>query len=457
MMMRTTSVVAVVLIAFVVAIQDHSWAASIPSIAIRDVTLIDGTGAPAKAQTTILIENGRFSAMTAASQVKMPSGIKTIDGTGKFAIPGLWDMHVHLTQLTEIAGPAFIANGVTGVRDMGGSLELVDWIRQRISNGAVIGPHIFRPGPIVDGAKPGVSDRLVVWNAEDGRKVVEFLRERGVDFIKVHNGAPPEAFFALLKEAAVKHVQVAGHIPTDVDPAAAIEAGFNSIEHVVSLFEGPVRRKVQLGQSQAAAMAEFTDDEVRKLARLMTKMNAWFDPTLIFYWSIAHQAELKEHPDARARYVSKSGREFWKLFPDRPNTPEMRRTLDEAFTRFVQIVTIMHAEKVKMLAGTDVGGRDVYPGFSLHDELSLLVKSGLTPMEAIVAATRHPAECLGKVSELGTIEQDKIADLVLLDQNPLDDITNTKTINAVIANGRLFAKPEVDRMLEMVAREAPNR
>jgi hypothetical protein len=456
-MVRATSAVAIILIAFVGVIREQSWAASMPSIAIRNITLIDGTGEPSKGERTILIENGRFSAVTATPQVKMPPDIKIIDGTGKFAIPGLWDMHVHLTQLTEIAGPAFIANGITGVRDMGGSLELVDWIRHRVANGAVIGPHIFRPGPFVDGAKPGVSDRLVVWNAEDGRKVVEFLRGRGVDFIKVHNAAPPDAFFALLKEAAGKHVQVAGHIPLDVDPADAIEAGYNSIEHVVSLFEGPVRRKVQLGQTQAAAMAEFTDDEVRKLAHLMAKMKAWFDPTLIFYWSIAHQAELKEHPDARARYVSKSGHEFWKLFPDRPNTPEMRKTLDDAFTRFVQIAALVHSANVKMLAGTDVGGRDVYPGFSLHDELSLLVKCGLTPMEAIVAATRHPAECLGKASELGTIEQNKIADLVLLDQNPLDDITNTKTINTVVANGRLFAKPDLDGMLEMVAREAPNR
>lgn len=382
---------------------------------------------------------------------------EVVDGTGKFAIPGLWDMHVHLTQMTELAGPALIANGITGVRDMGGSLELVDWIRFRIGHGDIVGPHIFRPGPFVDGAKPGASDRLVVSDAEDGRKAVEFLRTRGVDFIKVHNGVPPEAFFALLKEAAAKHIQVAGHIPIDVGPPAAIEAGYNSIEHVVSLFEGPVRRKIQQGKSQATAMAEFTDEEARKLARLMATKNAWFDPTLIFYWSIAHQSDRKEHPDPRDRYVSKSGREFWKLFPDRPNTPEMRKTLADAFVRFSEIVGIVHSEHVKFLVGTDLGGRDIYPGFSTHEELSLLVKAGLTPMETLIAATRHPAECLSQGTELGTIEKNKIADLVLLDQNPLDDILNTKTINAVIADGRLFKRPELDAMLEMVAKKAPGR
>lgn len=166
------------------------------AVAIQNVTLIDGTGAPPKPGTTIIIENGRFAAIGPAAQTKPPPDAEVVDGKGKFAIPGLWDMHVHLTQMTEIACPALIANGITGVRDMGGSLELVDWIRQRIADGKVIGPHIFRPGPFVDGAKPGVSDRLVVSNAADSRKAVEFLQARGVDFIKVHNGAPPEAFFA---------------------------------------------------------------------------------------------------------------------------------------------------------------------------------------------------------------------------------------------------------------------
>jgi adenine deaminase len=189
----------------------------------------------------------------------------------------------------------------------------------------------------------------------------------------------------------------------------------------------------------------------------MAKKKAWFDPTLVFYWSIAHQADLKEHPDPRERYVSKSGHEFWKLFPDRPNTPEMRKTLADAFTRFIQITAIQHSEHVKFLVGTDLGGRDVYPGFSVHDELPLLVKAGLTPMEAIVAATRHPGECLGKASELGTIEKNKIADLVLLDENPLDDIANTKKISAVVAKGRLFRKPELESMLATVAKDAPSR
>jgi imidazolonepropionase-like amidohydrolase len=455
--MRTYLTITIVLVSFVGAITESLFAAPARPVAIQNVTLIDGTGAPAKPGMTVIVEGGRFTTVNVAKQTKAPPDAEIIDGKGKFAIPGLWDMHVHLTQLTEIAGPALIANGVTGVRDMGGSLELVDWIRQRVADGAVVGPHIFRPGPFVDGSKPGVADRLVVWNAEDGRKAVNFLKDRGVDFIKVHNGAPAEAFFALLKEAAAKHVQVVGHIPFAVDPADAISAGYNGIEHVVSLFEGPVRTRIREGKSQSEAMAAFTDDEARKLAKLMAKNNAWFDPTLVFYWSIAHQAELKEHPDSRDRFVSQSGHEFWKLFPDRPNTPEMRKTLEDAFARFLKIVAIVHSEKVKFLVGTDTGGRDVYPGFSTHDELGLLVKAGLSPGEAIVAATRHPAECLGKISELGTVESGKIADLVLLDQNPLTDIANTKKINAVVANGRLFKKSELDAMTEMVAKEAPNR
>ena len=426
-------------------------------IAIRNVTLIDGRGAAAQRDVTLLIANRRFSAISPAAQAKIPPDAEIIDGAGKFAIPGLWDMHVHLTNATEISCPVLIANGVTGVRDMGGSLEIIDWIRRRIADETISGPHIFRAGPFVDGSKPGVADRLVVGNAEDGRNAVGFLQARGVDFIKVHNGTPPEAFFALLKEAAAKRVQVAGHIPIEVDPAAAIEAGYDSIEHIVSLFEGPVRKKVAQGKTQEAAIAEFTDEEARKLAQLMIKRNAWFDPTLIMYWSIAHQADFKEQPDPRDRYISKSGREFWKNFPDRASTPEARKKLEEGFARALQITGILHSEKVRFLVGTDLAGRNIFPGFSVHDELALLVKAGLTPMETIVAATRHSAELLGKSRELGTIQRGKVADLVLLDQNPIEDIANTKKINAVIANGRLFRRPELDAMLESAASEAPNR
>lgn len=426
-------------------------------IVIRNVTLIDGRSAAAKPGMTVIISNRHFTTIAPAAQTKVPPEAEIIDATGKFAIPGLWDMHVHLTMVTEIACPALIANGITGVRDMGGSLETIDWIRRRIADETIPGPHIFRAGPFVDGSKPGVADRLVVWNAEDGRKAVGYLQARGVDFIKVHNGAPPEAFFALLKEAAAKHIQVAGHIPIEVDPATAIDAGYNSIEHIVSLFEGPVRKKVAQGTTQEAAMAEFTDEEARKLARLMVKRSAWFDPTLIMYWSIAHQVDFTEHPDPRDRYTSKSAREFWKNFPDKPSTPEARKKMDEGFTRALQITGILHSENVRFLVGTDLAGRNIFPGFSVHDELGLLVKAGLTPMETIVAATRHSAESLGKSQELGTIEHGRVADLVLLDQNPLEDIANTKKPSAVIANGRLFRRPELNAMLETAAKEAPNR
>lgn len=427
-------------------------------VLIDNVTLIDGSGAPPRPGTTLVIAGNRFTAVATANEAQLPKDAERIDGTGKFGIPGLWDMHVHLTQMTEIAGPALIANGVTGVRDMGGSLELVDWMQERFAQRITVGPRVFRAGPFVDGSKPGVSDRLVVSNAGDGRNAVEFLQRRGVDFIKVHNGCPPDAFFALLQEAQRRRIRTAGHIPLDIDPAAAITAGYNSIEHVVSLFEGPVSKKVKAGRSQPDAMAEFTDAEAHRLGALMREKNAWFDPTLIYYWSIAHAAELKAHPDERDRYVSKSAHEFWKIFPERPDTPEVRRRLDEAFARFVQIVSIVREEKVKFLIGTDLGGKNIFPGFSVHDELRLLVeKVGVAPMDVLVAATRHSAEALGQDKDLGTIAPGKIADVVLLAGDPLADIANTRKIEVVIVDGRVFRKPQLDEMLVAVAKDAPNR
>jgi Amidohydrolase family len=426
------------------------------TLAITNVTVIDGTGAPPRSGATVTITGNRISQIVDSGSRQVTTG-EVVDGSGKFLIPGLWDMHTHLAYVGDVTCTTLVAHGVTSVRDPGGALDTVDWFRTRIEQGSLIGPRIFRAGPVLDGSKPSSQDRLVIDTADDGRRAVSFVKARGVDFIKVHNGTPPAAYFAMLAEAKKQGLSVVGHIPIDVDPGEAIDAGHHSIEHIVSLFEGPVRRKVAAGMANEQAFAEFTDAESARLARKMVAKGTWFDPTLVTYWYRAHQWEFRDGKDPRERYVTASARSFQKLFNPLPDNPDLRRALATNFDRFIGITRILHREGVRFLVGTDLVATFTYPGSSVHEELAWLVKAGLTPMEALIAGTRNGAEAVGRLGDLGTIERGKLADLVLLDANPLTDITNTQKIAAVIANGRLFRRDALDALLEEVAKRAAKR
>ncbi|HEV8254817.1 MAG TPA: amidohydrolase family protein [Vicinamibacteria bacterium] len=425
------------------------------TLTISDVTLIDGTGAAPRPHVTVRLEDGRIAWIGRAAEA--PAASASIDGAGRFLIPGLWDMHAHLTFAGDVACPTLVANGVTGVRDPGGDLAVVDWLRARIVEGMLAGPRIFRAGPFVDGSKPGAADRVVVDTPEAGRRAVALLKRQGVDFIKVHNGAPPEAYFAVLEEARRQGLQVVGHIPLEVDPLRAVEAGHGSIEHIVSLFEGPFQQKVKAGRTQEQAMAEFTDEDAAALARAMAARGTWFDPTLIAYRMRHSRLNAPAVDDPRYKYASASLRAFWKFFSPLPDTPDVRSRLDRAWERFLEITRIVRRERVRFLVGTDLGGVNIYPGFSVHEELQWLVRAGFTPLEALTAATRNSAASLGRLQELGTVEVGKRADLVLLEADPLADIANTARIAAVVADGRPYTKLQIEAMLEAVAAQAPSR
>jgi imidazolonepropionase-like amidohydrolase len=423
---------------------------------ITNVVLIDGTGAAPRPGVTIRVTGNRISAITSSGEA--PVG-EVIDGTGRFAIPGLWDMHTHLAYLGDVTATTLVAHGVTSVRDMGGALETIDWLRARIEAGALTGPRIVRAGPLVDGAKPGAPDRLVIDRAADGTRAAAFLAARGVDFIKVHNGAPAPAYFALLAEARRRGIAVAGHIPLEVDPVAAVEAGHASVEHAVSLFEGAFRRRVADGLSQDEALAEFGDAGFEALAKTMAARGTWFTPTLVTYWYRSRQHEIRAaaSADPRERYVTASMRQYWDGFAPPPDTPETRRTLARGYDRLVAIAGVLHRHGVRFLTGSDLAAPLTYPGSSLHEELGWLVKAGLRPMEAIVAATRHGAEAAGRQADLGTIEPGKLADLILLEADPLADIANTRRIESVVIDGRVLRRADLDRLLAEVERDAKSR
>jgi len=423
-------------------------------IVLTHVTVIDATGASSKPDMTVVITGDRITNLGKTGKLRVPKGAQVIDGTGKFLIPGLWDMHVHLSITTEATLPAFIANGVTGVRDMGGDLNEIDRWRKEIADGALTGPRIVaRPGPLVDGPKKTAMYRLTVNNPAEARQAVISLKQRGVDFIKVHNRVPRDAYFALADECRKQGITFVGHIPRGISAEEASEAGQKSIEHTETLIEAAAFQQGSTAKSPEQALATYTDERRKALFALFVKNGTWYCPTLIEYRNFSFETDPSVLDDPRQKYLARATKEYIeKFFPVPPrNTPvEQYAGRRALFQRLLGLVGEMQRAGVGILAGTDPPARGVFPGFSLHDELALLVQAGLTPMEALQAATRNPAKFLGKLDSFGTIEKGKIADLVLLEANPLEDIRNTRRVAAVVIGGRLILKPELQTMLDKV-------
>ncbi len=380
-------------------------------LAILHVTVIDCTGAAEKPNSTVLITGDRIAEVGPSQTVRIPEGARVVDGSGKFLIPGLWDMHGHLTDATETALSLMIMNGVTGVRDMGGDLDQIDRWRREIAEGKRIGPQIVRAGPFVDGPKPGIKWRLTVTNAAEAREAVYRLKLRGVDFIKVHNGLSRVAFFVVADEARKQGLPLAVHLPRGVSVAEASDAGATSIEHIEILYESSLYRKGATAKTLDEAIAENSGPAGAALFNLLKKNGTWYCPTLVAYYR---------------------GFVLWSGDPK-----ETAGSL-EVHRKNLELVEAMHMVGVGILAGSDFSDWALVPGIDLHNELALLVEAGFTPMEALQTATLNPAKYLGRLKTQGTIEKGKTADLILLDADPLEDISHTRKINSVVVRGQFL-------------------
>ena len=382
------------------------------SIALMNVTIIDMRGGPPQKDMAVLIVGNRIDKIDQVDRIKLPKDASVLDASGKYLIPGLWDMHVHLCYYSEAAFPLLIKNGITGVRDMGGDLEQIDQWQKEIDERERIGPRIIRSGLVVDGPKPDVQFRLTVTNTTEVQKAVAQLKQSGVDFIKIHNKVPPDAYFVLAEEANKLGISFVGHIPYGVSATEASAAGQKSIEHTEVLLEAAIYQKENSAKSIMDALDRIKGEKAIELFKIFVKNDTWYIPTLVGYRSIVAAAENEE---------SRAGREM-------------------LLQEFINIVGTMHGAGVNIMAGTDFNDKEfgIRPGYDLHDELSFFVEAGLTPLEALQTATLKPAEFLGKLSSYGTVEEGKIADLILLEKNPLDDIDNVRKIQAVILHGKLI-------------------
>ena len=384
---------------------------------------------------TVVIRDERIEAIGKTRDVAIPRGADVVKGAGKYLIPGLWDMHVHLTDARPSALPALVAHGVTGVRDMGSLLkELDDW-RVRIEERTLIGPRIFRAGPILNGEAFGPV-QLAVADAAEARAAVRTLAKIGVDFIKIHMTLSREQFLAIADEAKKVGLPFAGHIPSTVTPEEASDSGQASVEHTETLFQGTFNPRLPREEMLAG---------MTRLFQRFAKNRTFYTPTLIMYKSSADYRELAPHP--QSKYVARSAQdrmlkaaEGIKKYPD--IVPGRKQLLRE----FIKLVGLMRQNGVKVMTGTDLADGRIFPGFSVHEEMALLVEAGFTPSQAIEAATRAPAEFLG-LNDAGTIQQGKRADLVVLSADPLQNIRNTTRIDAVVLRGRMLNRKRLDGVL----------
>lgn len=420
-------------------------------LVLKHVTVIDAESAQAMPDMTVVMIGG---CITELRQSKagghIPRGAQVVDATGKYLIPGLWDMHVHLSWTKATALPVLIANGVTSVRDLGGRLGELDEWRTKIAAGLLVGPRILRAGPILNG-KSFNPLQMVAGNPDETRGVVRALKEVGVDFLKTHRRLPRDSYFALIDEAKKQGLTVMGHIPMTVTPEEASDAGQVTLEHTETLFEGTFSAALK-DRKLPDAIRQFRAEGAEKLFARFVKNRTVVDPTLVAFRTYADFSDPSTPPDPRSRYVALSLKKEWqKTF--KPISAEDLAELKQMVAELREVTRLMHRSGVTLVAGSDIAGPRV-PGFSLHEELVLLVEAGLTPLEALQAATLTPAKVLNKANDLGSIKVGKLADLVLLDGNPLEDIHNTQRIRAVIVNGKLLNRAALDGLLADAERAA---
>lgn len=432
--MRTFGIAGCLLAIGVMSVGAASVASQGSALAIVGVNVVDVGDGRIVPDRTVIVNGDVITSVT--SGAALPAGYQVIDGSGRFLVPGLWDMHAHVQGSGEPWLQLYVANGVTGIRDMGADADFILPMREATAAGRTLGPRIVAAGPILDDAPGDWPQRIRVQGAAEGRAVVQLLKRRGVDLIKVHNFTPRDVFFAIAEEARRQSLPLAGHVPLKVTVDEAIEAGLTNIEHLSE--DGRIWKACSGG-------APYRPEACRPFFERLARRNIWQTPTLLALSEGATvgtsgSAISPEHLAYANRYLRTMWSAIQAFFVSKPEIVDILK----AQAQIAKVVTTDMAKAgVGILAGCDA----LIAGFCIHDELALMVDGGMTPLAAIQTATLNPARYLGRERTMGTIASGKVADLVLLDANPLTDITNVRRIRAVFVAGRFLDREELDGLL----------
>ncbi len=451
-------------------------------LVIKNITVIDAKNG-LQTNRIILIKGNKIIKNEPAENLSFEVDSPTvIDGKGKYLLPGLWDAHVHLSfikELTPSMFPLFLAHGVTSIRDTGGQLHLVTPERAKARKDPQNTPRVMIAGPLLDGV-PTVYDGSTNTNPhlgvgagtiEEGNKLVDEMFAAEVDLLKVYEMLSPEVYTSIMARAKKEGIVVTGHVPLSMDVIEASNLGLNSMEHLRNLefacasdwealkdtrrkmlFDGQsaigstLRRNIHSAQRSHAVGNQ---DATRRteVLKVLAKNNTWQVPTLSIMTASTERFFLRNDWQDSYKYLPTSVKETWIENSNKFGQTDILEDR-KAYTNWVfEMIGHLKTAKVDIMAGTDCPIFYLTPGYSLHEELALLVKGGLTPLEAIEAATLKPAQYFSLDEELGLVQEGMFADLILLDANPLEDIRNTKKINAVIRDGKLHDRQALDQIL----------
>lgn len=434
------------------------------AVAITEVTVIDVERGRSIGPRTVLVDEGRIVAIVAPRDAHIPANAQRVDGLGRFLIPGMVDMHVHLFNLSsrrppnDWSFPLFVANGVTAVREMradAAAIALVKQWRKGLDDGDLIAPRILAAGISVHGSSP-----------LDAARQVDAAGDAGADFIKVFSEVPASPWRAILAAAQARSLPVVGHAPAGLPLLVAAAAGQRSNEHLMQAFEACSSIESQLLEErrdldsdaliarrdaqEARALAAFDRGKCRRIGKALAATGQVQVPTQVLANEDSMRKSGSPSADPRWQFLRVDERARWERFLA-GYTAEDAVLAKRRWPVARRIVSAMHQAGVRFMAGTDSPMPGVYPGFALHEEMAMLVESGLTARQALRSATLSPAEFLGIAHATGSVAVGKRADLVLLDADPTKDIRNTRRINAVLLDGRFLRRAELDAVLEEAA------
>ncbi|MBV4360172.1 amidohydrolase family protein [Pinibacter aurantiacus] len=447
-------------------------------LVIKKVNIVDVQSGKIVSDMDVLIHDSLIIKI-AHNQTKFPAKTQVVDGSGKYLIPGLWDMHVHMWSRHAVTKyrdklffPLLIGNGVTGVREMWDDAKTVAAWRKEVKEGAINGPTIFSSGPIVDGPKPVWDRSLSIKTVADVQRIVDSLHYREHhDFIKVYQNLPRDIYFKLAEVCNKQHFAFEGHVPWRVTILEAAKAGQYSQEHMMGMIElasdssdylmDVITDKVKdssintwLGYDEFV-LRTYNPKKFEQIAKELSQYNSWICPT----FTVLRGGAYKDNPvmidTSYNPYLSKYTVAYWNPNGNYTFDGESKAVFEaekKIYGLWLSMAAVLQRNGVKLLAGTDFTNPYVYPGFSLHDELELLVKGGLSNIEALQTATVNPATFFKITDRYGSVAKGKVADLVLLNSNPLEDITNTRKINGVVLHGRFLSSIYLQDQLEEVKR-----
>ena len=434
-------------------------------IVIQGGRLINGNGGRPAENATVIIEGNRIKRV-ASGKVDFPGEARVINAVGKTILPGLIDNHVHYR---DFYGELFLAYGVTTVRDLGNPLDWILAQRDAVNLGKVAGPRIFCAGGGIYG-RGWLAHHLVPANPEEARQAIRRFIEQGVDYAKIHLGVPVEIARSAAEEAHKAGLKLSGHLESSILPYA--EAGVDGVEHATGCAEATIRSEeakkkfasIKLFLAKFLAPWSFAEERhFPEVVESLAKKGTFIEPTLVLWGAslgMREQWEKEDYElvkDPNLSYVPENERLIWlehyylAYGPRGEKEPETDITVGTRYSifgiypgsalvegrrRFEKFLSLLAQAGGNVVAGTDASG--VVPGISLHRELEMLVKAGLSPMRALQAATKVGAAYLGKLQDLGTVEEGKLADLIVVEADPLSDIRNTRRIAAVIKNGDLI-------------------